>query len=468
MSTDNIELTANAVNTTFQHETITLNRSDVQAARETYHAVRAGLRNANICDAEKQLTAMRAARAEIRAIWDRDYPGEEPPISATAMASDNQYYPLHESAIVYTEQMLEAEILANKAANAAKPALFDETLDDPGDDEDVFLIAECLVANQPMFVGGKSKTMKTAIIIDMAFSLSAGPGYKFLNKYDVLQQCNVGVFSGESGKTTLKRRWRTIKATRTKLGDTVAPVRIEYKVPALSDAAEIARVVEAIRKHKLTVLIFDPMYLGLLKGNRKVEASNVFAMGELMQGIIEACVAEGCTPIFLHHDKKSASNDSDVSELEDFSMAGFAEIARQWIKIKRRPGKAYAHDGVHELNISVSGSASFSSAYTFIIEEGDHKNPKWKVSCEALVSSRDEKKRNAEVAKQQKAYEDRMRVFDAVLNCPNISTDRIAKATHLGVLSVESHLAALMAEHKIDIGQPKRKDGSAWLVPTCV
>lgn len=177
-----------------------------------------------------------------------------------------------------------------------KKPLFTETLDDPGDDEDVFLIDNCLVEGQPMFVGGKSKTMKTAILVDLAFALSAGAGYRFLDKFMVLKQCNVGMFSGESGKTTLKRRWRTIKAARSKLGATIPPVRVEYKVPALSVPEEIQRIVAAIREYKLNVLIFDPLYLGLLRGNRKVEPGNVFAMGELLTGIVEACVAEGCTP----------------------------------------------------------------------------------------------------------------------------------------------------------------------------
>ena len=106
------------------------------------------------------------------------------------------------------------------------------------------------------------------------------------------------MFSGESGKTTLKRRWRTIKAARSKLGATIPPVRVEYKVPALSAPEEIQRIVAAIREYKLNVLIFDPLYLGLLRGNRKVEPGNVFAMGELLTGIVEACVAEGCTPVF--------------------------------------------------------------------------------------------------------------------------------------------------------------------------
>ena len=55
-----------------------------------------------------------------------------------------------------------------------KKPLFTETLDDPGDDEDVFLIDNCLVEGQPMFVGGKSKTMKTAILVDLAFALAQG------------------------------------------------------------------------------------------------------------------------------------------------------------------------------------------------------------------------------------------------------------------------------------------------------
>jgi hypothetical protein len=344
-----------------------------------------------------------------------------------------------------------------------KKPLFTETLDDPGDDEDVFLIDNCLVEGQPMFVGGKSKTMKTAILADLAFALSAGAGYRFLDKFTVLKQCNVGMFSGESGKTTLKRRWRTIKAARSKLGATIPPVRVEYKVPALSAPEEIQRIVAAIREYKLNVLIFDPLYLGLLRGNRKVEPGNVFAMGELLTGIVEACVAEGCTPVFAHHDKKSADNSKDTSDLEDFTMAGFAEFARQWIKVKRRPGKPYVSgSGVHHLNINVEGSAGFGSAYSFTIDEGTCKEPKWVVSSEPLISSREDKKREKEAAQMVEVRAERQRMYEAIAACPNISTRRIRDVVKIGLDKAESHLAALLAERRICEGTPTQKGGSAW------
>ena len=344
-----------------------------------------------------------------------------------------------------------------------KKPLFTETLDDPGDDEDVFLIDNCLVEGQPMFVGGKSKTMKTAILADLAFALSAGAGYRFLDKFTVLKQCNVGMFSGESGKTTLKRRWRTIKAARSKLGATIPPVRVEYKVPALSAPEEIQRIVAAIHEYKLNVLIFDPLYLGLLRGNRKVEPGNVFAMGELLTGIVEACVAEGCTPVFAHHDKKSADNSKDTSNLEDFTMAGFAEFARQWIKVKRRPGKPYVSgSGVHHLNINVEGSAGFGSAYSFTIDEGTCKEPKWVVSSEPLISSREDKKREKEAAQMVEVRAERQRMYEAIAACPNISTRRIRDVVKIGLDKAESHLAALLAERRICEGTPTQKGGSAW------
>ena len=51
-------------------------------------------------------------------------------------------------------------------------------------------------------------------------------------------------------------------------------VYLQFATPKLSDDGDIAAVTAFIRKRNLKVIIFDPAYTSLLKGNTKASASN--------------------------------------------------------------------------------------------------------------------------------------------------------------------------------------------------
>jgi len=122
----------------------------------------------------------------------------------------------------------------------------------------------------------------------------------------------------------------------------------------------------------LKVIVFDPAYTSLLKGNTKASASNVFDMGAVLSTITEACLAEGATPVFAHHTVKNAGKQTgrngatyktyEPAELGDLAFAGFGEFARQWLLLARRaeyePGT-----GKHQLWLTTGGSAGFNGCY---------------------------------------------------------------------------------------------------------
>ncbi len=64
-----------------------------------------------------------------------------------------------------------------------------------------FLVKGILAQGQPMVLGGRSKTLKTSIALDLAVSL--GCGKPFLNHYES-EKATVGIWSGESGAATIR------------------------------------------------------------------------------------------------------------------------------------------------------------------------------------------------------------------------------------------------------------------------
>ena len=361
-----------------------------------------------------------------------------------------------------------AEELVRLQQQAVPESYFARTFEELSTEDEVYLVEDVLVENQPMVIKGKSKSFKTGIMLDLAFNLAQGAGFMFLGKFAVNKQCNVAVFSGESGERTLGKRWRAIKATYAKLGHTVRSPWINLEAPALGDPQVIARIVQDIRKLKLDVIVFDPLYLSLLRGQRArgVESSNVFAMGALLYEIANACVKEGCTPIFVHHDKKTANDDSDISDMNDGAGAGIQEFMRQWISIKKRPGKPHDKEhGVYYMNIDIGGSAGHAVEQSLTIEQGTKTTGwKWKVTCERLISSKDDRKREKEAQEREQEAQERERLYQCIATAPGITLKRAATAAHLGPDKAERHMAYLRAEGRIGDRPGRQKDSVLYEV----
>ncbi len=288
-----------------------------------------------------------------------------------------------------------------------------------------FLINGILVANQPCIIGGKSKTLKTSIAIDLAFAL--GSGTRFLGEFNVPESVPVMVLSGESGGFTIQETARRIADRRGwPLGS--ANVLWGFDLPQLSRGDHLMVLEEGIRTNGIKCAIIDPAYLCLMGGDTQGrQASNVFDMGSLLQPLGDIGRRNKCTICLIHHHKKGGQFGKDpnaMPELEDLAFAGFTEWARQWLLIGRR--STYdTEKGLHELWLNVGGSAGHHGTWAVDIDEGvvdeEFKGRFWKPTVRRASEAVALKEERTQVAKTE---ERRERVLDLLRKKGHAMTPR--------------------------------------------
>ena len=173
-------------------------------------------------------------------------------------------------------------------------------------------------------------------------------------------------------------------------------------VPQFGNPASMLAFERALVEDEITLAYIDPCYLAMeTAGN---EAS-LFAMGSLLRNVSELCQRIGCTPVLLHHMKKSVADPYSPGDLDDASWAGFAEFCRGWMLINRRerynPGS-----GIHRLWLSVGGSAGHGGLWGVDINEGVYQGPDsrvWDVQVRSVEEVRSEVQANTMNREQEKA-----------------------------------------------------------------
>ena len=117
------------------------------------------------------------------------------------------------------------------------------------------------------------------------------------------------------------------------------------------------------------MLFLDPTYL-CLGGD---DHGDVFKQGLLLRRIGDMCRELGVTLIMAHHYTKAKAIAKDrIPVLEDLSMAGFSEFARQWFLIVRC--SEFLPGTPHDLSFVAGGSAGHHSHWDLEIFEGDRKD----------------------------------------------------------------------------------------------
>lgn len=254
-----------------------------------------------------------------------------------------------------------------KATAEKKPRLSLVSMADLCDEstEPDWLVERVLVRDQPMVIGGPHKTLKTSMALDLAVSLATGT--KFLNTFPVPKACTVAVFSGESGGQTISETLQRIcrsKGEEPKECDVLCGLTL----PRLGSASDRTELRHHIRDKGIEVVIVDPLYL-CMGGDRPVSASNLYEVGPVLARFTDTCRRAGATPVFVHHTTKATSSRRTAMTLNDLAFAGVAEFARQWLLVGRaaeyQPGS-----GVHDLVLSVGGSAGHSSGWSVRVDEG--------------------------------------------------------------------------------------------------
>ena len=264
-----------------------------------------------------------------------------------------------------------------------------------------FDIRHVLVKRQPCIIGGPLKGMKTGVMIEMAVSLGSATPFLGREEFAVKEAVNVAIISGESGLATLQETARRIaEAHNIELAD--CKIFWETHLPKIANPEHRDALRSAIRGNGIKTCFLDPAYLCLLSGDTQGrQASNVFDMGSILQGLADVGQDTGCGIVLAHHMRKNPAEKFAIPDLTELAYAGFGEFARQWILLNRR---SEYEPGRHEMWLSIGGSAGHSSCWSLDIEEGvpdeEFRGRYWRTSVrpatEAIRQKRDDRDRQKE------------------------------------------------------------------------
>ena len=290
-----------------------------------------------------------------------------------------------------TTQEFVAEVAKERAARQEQPhqnlpawTIGISAADLDAEDIPVEYLVDWLLAAMPTVIGGRFKTLKTLIMVDLMVSMSSGT--KFLGKWQC-KRVNVGIWSGESGRVALQNGMRRIcKGRGIKPSD--CDLDWHFSLPPLYSRKDLDIMAGLIRQKDYKAIFIDPAYLCLLDSSTASKAGNVFVMGAALQPLSEVGQKTGCLVGLVHHfGKWTDSINCSPAELGELSQSGLAEWARQWLLLSRR--SPYMYDGKHFLYLTAGGSLGQADQLAVDIDEGDLSDAglrtKWQVSVKYIV-----------------------------------------------------------------------------------
>jgi hypothetical protein len=289
--------------------------------------------------------------------------------------------------------------------------LMDSPTFEAGDYRHQWLVEHVLVRGQPCVLGGPKKSLKSSVLVDLALSLASGA--PFLGEFRVPRKARVAVLSGESGEASLQAVARRVAAGRG-IGWPQVEVFWGFDLPQLSVPDHLAALREVLERERVEVLVYDPLYLGLLAGSGAdgISAANLYQVGPLLLGAAKACLAAGATPILAHHFKITRGDAYAEPQLEDLAYAGVQEFARQWILLGRRePFDPDDPDGRHQLWLQAGGSAGHGLLRAVDVCEGkllaDFSGRTWRVEVTRPAEARvaEEQQKTAEKERNRAAQD---------------------------------------------------------------
>ena len=321
-----------------------------------------------------------------------------------------------------------------------------------------------LAAGKPTVIGGRSKTLKTSLAVDLVVSL--GSGSDFLGKFTA-ERINVGFWSGESGSDTLRETAvRIADAKGVDLAD--CSIWWGFDLPKLGRPDHLEILANVIDQHALQVIVVDPLYLSLMEAGDTGKASDLFAMGSRLEPIGKLGQKKGCTVIVCHHFRKSGPlNEDEPAGLEELGQAGVAEWARQWLLLSRR--SPYQADGHHELWMRTGGSSGHAGFWAVDIDEGlldldTMGGRKWEVDVRPVTEARQEAQRERETKKadeiERREGEHRDRVLEVLRDQPDwVIHRRLRVLCRMSGDTLERALITLEKEGRIETEEIHTKGG---------
>jgi hypothetical protein len=268
-----------------------------------------------------------------------------------------------------------------------------------------YLFRDVLVADTPGVIGGREKTLKTQIALDCGVSMATYTPW--LGRFEPVRAARLVYFTGEGGLTFLRESLRRIAASKGLTLRQVPGFSIVDAVPNLNSDRDMRAVTEILRDCEAEFGFFDPLYL--MMADKAASASNVFAMGFMLQRMLDACREAGATPIVLHHFRKSQTI-GESPDLSDLSQSGCAEFAGQWLLANRQRPYDEERPGEHDLIIRLGSRMGFSSKWALRVSEGSTTSPEgryWDPQLSPPAEARKEAETAKELARQQKEAKQR-------------------------------------------------------------
>jgi replicative DNA helicase len=291
-----------------------------------------------------------------------------------------------------------------------------------------FLIQNVLPQHTPTIVGGSMKSCKTLIAIDAAVSIASGQ--PFLGWTETGEPANVIYFSGEGGRIALQDYARRIAISK---GLTLADVQGLWfcdQLPQFNDPTHLSILRKLIRQKNAKVVFLDPCYLGLVTDRE----GSIFSQGPTLRRLNETIIGEGCTPVLLHHTKRSVADPTQPGELADLSWAGFGEFAGTWWLLSRREKYNPETPGTHRLWLSIGSRLGCGGLFALNATEGSRADPggrHWSVEVQKPDEVRQGESDRKEQARQERANlqleQDRRAVVDCMAKIKRPETMRAVR-----------------------------------------
>ena len=254
----------------------------------------------------------------------------------------------------------------------------------------IWLAEGALTAEGAIFFGGRQKTFKTGVAMDLA--ISSATGHPFLGRFPIPQLRRSVFFSAEIGRQRLKSLTKSICKAKgvdprlvvknLMLSDWIPQIAVSPNNQQLIDPIPMRMVEACFAGERPDLAFFDPLYFAMAGGS----TSDMYAVASCLRQVTKVCQAYNVQPVFVHHAKKDPSKEFQPMELGDLSGAGMAEFARQWFLMAH---KEPFRNGVARLSANIGGSSQGSRGlWDLTIDEGIPDaiimERKWRVTMEEV------------------------------------------------------------------------------------
>lgn len=234
-----------------------------------------------------------------------------------------------------------------------------------------YLVEGAFVGEGALFIGGREKTFKTGIAVDLLISLATGA--PFLNHFPVKARRRSVLFTAEIGEARAKFLGKAVADGKGLDPMTINGIDIVDTVPSFQlhkgtsnpvYAKAILGLRNYLKDHSPEVVVFDPLYFAM--GGTSV--GDMYEIGTVLKHVTDICNEFKCWAVFCHHARKNTEKEHEPMDLSDFYGSGVGAFARQWILMSHaEPFRG----GVARLYANIGGSSQGAcGVWSVKIDEG--------------------------------------------------------------------------------------------------